>query len=206
MPTFIKYWQEGYEVVYGIRQKTQEVFFISFLRKLFYRAVNLLSDEKLPVDAGGFRLVDRKVVNELIKLDDYKPYFRGLITSIGFRQIGIPYTRRARPKGRSKSSIGYLFDFAINALISYSIAPMKICTCMGFGLASLSFFVALIYFILKLTVWKAQVPGVAGVILLILLFSGIQLFFLGVIGEYIGAIHSQVRKKHFVVIKEKINL
>lgn len=205
IPSFIKYWEQGYDVVYGVREKTRDLFVTSFMRKLFYRIVNALSDETLPLDAGGFRLIDRKIVDELTKLDDYKPYFRGLIASIGFKQIGIKYKRRARPKGTSKSSLGYMIDFAINAVISYSIAPMRLCTYIGLGLSTLSFLAALIYIILKFTVAGAQIPAVAGVIVLILLFSGVQLFFLGVIGEYIGAIHFQVRQKPFVIIKEKIN-
>ena len=205
IPTFIKHWEDGYDVVYGVREKTNDAFFLSFMRRAFYRIVNALSDEELPPDAGGFRLTSRRVADELIKLDDYKPYIRGLTASIGFKQIGVKYKRRARPKGRSKSSLRYLVDFATNAIISYSIAPMRLCTYIGLGIASLSFLTAVIYLILKLTVWRAQIPAVAGIIMLILIFSGIQLFFLGVIGEYIGAIHSQVRKKPFVIIQEKIN-
>ncbi len=205
IPTFVKYWEDGYDVVYGVREKTSDMFLISFMRKAFYRIVNALSGEKLPLDAGGFRLVSRKVVDELVKLDDHNPYIRGLIASIGFEQIGIPYARRARPKGASKSNLGYLIDFAINAVISYSIAPMRLCTYTGLGLSLLSFLTALIYIILKFTVAGAQIPAVAAVIIMVLLFSGVQLFFLGVIGEYVGAIHSQVRRKPSVIIKEKIN-
>lgn len=205
IPTFIKHWEDGYDVVYGERNKTRDTFLMSFMRKAFYRLVRAFSDEKLPLNAGDFRLVDRKVANELIRLDDYKPYIRGLISSIGFKQIGVKYVRRGRPKGISKSSFRYLIDFAINAIISYSIMPVRLCTYIGLGLASLSFLTALIYIFMKLTYWHAQIPGVAVVIILVLIFSGAQLFFLGIIGEYVGAIHSQVRKKPFVIIKEKIN-
>lgn len=205
IPNFIKHWEDGHDVVYGVREKTSDTFLLSFMRRAFYRIVNALSDEELPPNAGGFRLISRRVVDELIKLDDYKPYIRGLTASIGFKQIGVKYKRRARPKGTSKSSLSYLIDFATNAIISYSIVPMRLCTYIGLGVASLSFLTALIYLILKLTVWRAQIPAVAGIIMLILMFSGIQLFFLGIIGEYIGAIHSQVRKKPFVIVQEKIN-
>lgn len=205
IPEFISRWEEGFEVVYGIRTKTADNFLLSFLRRLYYKLINIFSGEKLPPNAGSFRLVDRKVVNELIKLDDFKPYTRGLITSVGFKQIGIEYQRRPRAKGASKSSFSYLIDFAINALISYSILPIRLCTYIGLGLAVFSFIAAFIYLILKLFIWPAQIPAVAGIIFLFLIFSGIQLFFLGVIGEYVGAIHAQVRKKPFVVIAEKIN-
>jgi polyisoprenyl-phosphate glycosyltransferase len=203
--TFIKYWEDGYDVVYGVRHKTHDNFLMRFMRKIFYRICSLLSDEPLPENAGGFRLVDRKVVNELIQLDDYKPYIRGLITSIGFKQIGVEYTRRPRPRGKSKSDLRYLIDFAINAFISYSIVPIRFCTYSGIILSALSFFTALGYALLKIFHPKIQAPGIATVIVLIFFFSGVQLFFLGVIGEYVGAIHSQVRKKPFVVVKEKVN-
>jgi glycosyltransferase involved in cell wall biosynthesis len=205
IPTFIQYWEDGYDVVYGIRRKTRDNFLMRFMRKIFYRICSLLADEPLPENAGGFRLVDRKVVNELIKLDDYKPYIRGLITSIGFKQIGIDYTRRPRQRGKSKSNLRYLTDFAINAFISYSIVPIRFCTYTGITLSALSSFTAVGYALLKIFHPKIQPPGIATVIVLIFFFAGIQLFFLGVIGEYVGAIHSQVRKKPFVVIKEKIN-
>lgn len=203
--SFIKYWEEGYDVVYGVRNKTQDNFLMLFMRKLFYRLADFLSDEPLPQNAGGFRLVDRKVVNELIKIDDYKPYMRGLISSIGFRQMGLNYERRARTRGRSKSNVGYLIDFAINTFISYSIVPIRFCTCTGIVLAAFSFLAAIGYAVVKFFCWDVQAPGGATIIVLILFFSGIQLFFLGIIGEYVGAIHSQVRKKPFVVIKERIN-
>src|SRR3989338_1514471 len=203
--TFIEYWEQGYDVIYGIRDKTKDPAWLLFMRKFFYRLVNAFANEELPKDAGDFRLVDRKVVQELIKLEDYKQYIRGLIASIGFKQKGVVYQRRARPAGKSKSSIGHLIDFAINAIISYSILPIRLCTYWGLGLAVLSFLSAIVYVILKLTVWEAQIPALAGVIVILLLFSGIQLFFIGVIGEYVCAIHAQVRKKPFVVIQEKIN-
>ncbi len=148
--TFIKYWEDGYDVVYGVRHKTPDNILLAFMRKTFYWLINCVSKEKLPLNAGDFRLIDRKVVNELLRVDDYRPYIRGLITSIGFRQIGISYARRPRPKGKSKSSIPYLIDFAINALVSYSTAPMRICTYIGLTLTFLSFFTAFAYLILKL--------------------------------------------------------
>jgi len=205
IPVFIKHWEDGYQVVYGERTRTHDNFLMLFMRRAFYRIVRFFSDEKLPLDAGGFRLIDRGVINELIKLDDYKPYIRGLISSIGFKQIGVKYVRGPRLKGHSKSSINYLIDFAINALVSYSVAPIRICTYIGLSLSLLSFTAAIACIVIKLAFWNIVISGLATVIILILLFFGVQLFFLGVIGEYIAAIHSQVRKKPFVVIHEKIN-
>jgi polyisoprenyl-phosphate glycosyltransferase len=206
IPVFLKKWEEGYDVVYGVRNKTSDNILMSFMRKLFYRLADSLSEEPLPLNAGVFRLVDRKIVNELIKLDDYKPYVRGLVTSIGFKQLGIEYVRKARPRGKSKSSLTYLIDYAINGFVSYSILPIRICTYLGVTLFLISFLLSLAYAFIRIFFGNIQPPGFASVITLVLFFSGIQLFFLGVIGEYVGAIHSQVRRKPFVVIKEKINI
>jgi len=202
---FIQKWEEGYQVAYGIRTQTKDNFLLRYCRKAFYRIISAFSGDKLPLNAGSFRLVDRKVVDELLKMDDFKPYTRGYMTLIGFKQIGIEYPRRSRPRGYSKSQLGYLIDFAINALINHSHLPIRFCTYLGLLLSGLSFVGALVYICLKLFVWPAQLPGLAAVIFLVLFFSGIQIFFLGIIGEYVGAIHSQVRRKPFVVIKEKIN-
>lgn len=207
IPTFIKHWEDGYELVYGVRQQTSDNYLLGVMRRIYYRLVNTMSDEDLPLYFGGFGLIDRKIVDEVIKVDDYKPYIRGLLATVGFRHKKINYVRGQRPSGKgvSKSNLGYLIDFAINGLISYSIKPIRIMTFLGLGLSSVSVISAIVYLILKIFYWKVTVPGITGVIFLVLFFSGIQLFFLGVIGEYVGAIHSQVRKKPFVVIREKIN-
>lgn len=204
--TFLKHWEEGYQVVYGYRPRTADNPLMLACRKLFYKIVAHLSDEPMPENFGGFCLLDRRVVDELNKIDDYKPYSRGLIASIGFKQLGIEYQRRARPKGKSKSRFGYLVDFAINAVVSYSIVPIRFCTYIGMFLSGMSFLAAIAYALLKILVWNFQAPGATTVVILIFFFSGIQLFFLGVLGEYVGAIHSQVRRKPFVVINEKINI
>ncbi|CAN5167889.1 glycosyltransferase family 2 protein [soil metagenome] len=205
IPTFLKYWEEGYQVVYGVRKKIGDNFFMSFLRRCFYRFIRFLSAEELPLNVGSFSLIDKKIINELKKINDYKPYVRGLILTAGYKHKSIEYTRGQRKKGFSKSNLGYLIDFTFNATISYSISPIRFCTYTGLTISCLSFVTAITYLILHLFFWKAVIPGVAGIIFLILLFSGLQLFFLGIIGEYIGAIHSQVRQKPFVIINEKIN-
>jgi len=207
IPTLLKHWEDGYELVMAVRTDTKDGWLLRHLRKLFYKIVSKISKEDLPQGFGSFSVIDKKIINELRKIDDYNPYARGLIAGMGFRQKLIKYKRRARPvgKGKSKTSLAYLVDFAINAIISYSILPIRLMTYIGLFLSSISFLGAIGYLMLKLFYWKVTIPGITGVIFLILFFSGIQLFFLGVIGEYIGAIHSQVRKKPFIVIREKIN-
>ncbi len=205
IPKFINYWENGYDLVYGIRKATADNILMRYMRRLFYRLVNFLSAEDIPENVGSYSLMDKKIVDIVKSVDDYKPYIRGIVLSLGFKQKGIVYTRGQRKKGKSKSSIGYLIDFTINAIISNSISPIRFCTYIGISLSVISITIAVVYMLLHIFFWKAVIPGVAVGIFLILIFSGIQLFFLGVIGEYIGAIHSQVRRKPFVVIKEKIN-
>ncbi|MCK5160338.1 MAG: glycosyltransferase family 2 protein [Candidatus Aureabacteria bacterium] len=203
--TFIKHWEDGYSAVYGVRNKSREVFLMALVRRIFYRLINSLSEDKPPLNSGGFRLVDRKIVDELVKIEDYRPYIRGLMASVGFNQIGVEYIRGTRPKGKSKSTFSFLIDFAINGIVSSSIAPVRLCTLTGIGLSVLSFLMGFIYLILKLSIYKTQISVAAGFIILMLLFLGIQLFFIGMVGEYVVAIHSQVRKKPYIIIKEKVN-
>jgi glycosyltransferase involved in cell wall biosynthesis len=205
IPTFIKHWENGYELVMGVRKATKDTWLMSVMRKLFYKIIHTASSENLPMNYGSYGLIDKKIINILKTIDDYNPYIRGLIATSGFKRITVEYSRRERKNKHSKTSLPYLFDFAINALISYSITPIRFCTYLGVGLSTLSLVTAAVYLFLKLFYWKVTVPGVSAAILLILFFSGIQLLFLGLIGEYIGAIHSQVRKKPFVIINEKIN-
>ncbi len=205
IPTFIKYWEKGYELVMGVRKVTKDSWLMSSMRKLFYKIIHAASSENLPMNYGSYGLIDKKIIDVLRTIDDYNPYIRGLIATMGFKRITVEYSRRDRKNKQSKTSLLYLFDFAINALVSYSVTPIRFTTYLGFGLSTLSLITAAIYLFLKLFYWKVTVPGVSAAILLILFFSGIQLLFLGLIGEYIGAIHSQVRKKPFVIIKEKVN-
>jgi len=205
IPAFIKKWEEGFDVVYGIRSKTHDVLVMFFMRKVFYRIVNVLSGGEFPLDSGSFRLVSRRVVDELIKMDDYKPYLRGMIAAIGFKQTGIEYTRRVRPKGRSKSHLGYLVDFAINAMISCPMVPVRLCTYTGLAVIFLSFITMIVLFVLKFIMAVPQISVMGFILAAVFLFFGFLYFFLGVIGEYVCAIHSQVRKRQFIIIQEKIN-
>ena len=182
---FIKYWETGYELVYGVRKETADNFFLAFARRSFYRIVNLLSTEKLPLYFGGFALIDRRIVNAVKNIDDYKPYLRGLITTVGFKHKQIEYKRLSRPKGKgkSKSDIGYLIDFTLNAIVSYSIAPMRICIFLGILISIGSFLWLLGYLFIQLLIFKNTIGGLVWTLVLIVFFSGIQLFFMGMIAS-----------------------
>lgn len=202
---FVELWEKGYDVAYGVYRAPSEAFTMRLGRRLYYWAVDQLSDTPLPRDFSGFSLSDRKVIDEVLKLDDYAPYYRGMIASIGFRQIAVPYERGLRQAGRSKHGFGFLMDFGINGLISHSLVPIRLATILGVTLSALSFLMALAYVVMKLVNWEFQAPGATTTIALVLFFSGIQLLFLGIIGEYVGAIHAQVRRKPFVIVRERIN-
>ena len=178
---------------------------MQFIRKLYYRLVTFLSKDELPNDAGDFRLVDRCVIKELKKVEDWNPYIRGLIATIGFEQCGISYHRKERKRGTSKASLLSLIDYGLNGLISHSIAPLRVCMAVGMTIAFLSIVGGIVYSILRVFVWKQFEPGMTTIIVLQFFFNGILLFFLGVLGEYIGSIHSQVRWRPLVVEAERIN-
>jgi polyisoprenyl-phosphate glycosyltransferase len=203
---FVRHWEEGYEVVYGIRANREEGFVMRAIRKSYYRLVSRFAGIEIPLDVGEFQLIDRVVLDALRQCDDYYPYIRGLIASCGFRAIGVPYTWRARKRGLSKNRLYHLTDQALNGLISFTNVPMRLCLFAGFILACLSLAVAFITFAVNLLFYRKLAPaGIPTLVVAIFFFSGVQLFFFGVLGEYISAIHFQVRKRPLVVERERVN-
>ncbi|MBL0311615.1 MAG: glycosyltransferase family 2 protein [Holophagaceae bacterium] len=202
---FLDLWEQGYEIVFGTYTNRSDSFLLRMLRSIYYWLVRKLADEALVENHSGFGIYDRKIVEELKKSDDFNPYLRGDIASLGFRQITEPYIREKRMAGVTSYNFGRYLDFAINAMVSYSLVPIRLATISGVLLSGLSLLMALAYVIIKLFNWSFQAPGATTVVVLVLFFSGIQLSFLGILGEYIGAIHAQVRRKPFVVIRRKIN-
>lgn len=202
---FLEKWEEGYDIVSGVYENQGDSWLFKRIRKLYYWLIQKIANEPLVRDFSGYALLSRRVVDELSTIVDYSPYTRGLIASTGFPQASVPYKRVGRERGRSSYNVALYAGTAINAIISHSIVPIRIATFAGLTLSTVSILMAFIYAIIKIVNWSFQAPGATTVVVLLLFFSGIQLFFLGVLGEYIGAIHSQVRSKPFVVIREKIN-
>jgi hypothetical protein len=160
----------------------------------------------VPVDAGEFQLIDRKVVDTLREFEDYYPYIRGMIATCGFRRVGVPYTWKARERGYSKARYYHLIDQALNAIISLSNVPMRLCMFFGFGIAMLSILIGFFGLIMNVIYYQQIAPvGIPTLIVAVFFFSGLQLFFFGVLGEYISAIHFQVRKRPLVIERERIN-
>jgi dolichol-phosphate mannosyltransferase len=203
---FLRFWEEGYNVVYGIRVTRNESFIMHSLRKIFYRMINFLSEENLPLDAGDFRLIDRKIIEELRKIEDNQPYIRGTIATLGYKQIGLPYKRDERKRGKSKFSLKHLVQLAIDGIVSHSIIPLRIATYTGLVISVFNFFAFICYFIAKLFLGAAWPAGFTTITLLLLLSIGLNAVFLGIIGEYLGRIYIQTRKRPLIIISEKINI
>lgn len=203
---FVRRWEEGFEVVYGVRSQREEGLIMRSVRHVYYRTVSRFSSFQIPPDVGEFQLIDRKVVDALRRCDDYYPYIRGMIASCGFRAIGVEYVWKARKKGFSKNRLYHLVDQGLNGIISFSRVPMRLCMLFGFVISALSICFAMFSLVWHL-VDKGAVapPGVPTLIVALFFFSGVQFFFLGVLGEYISAIHSQVRKRPLVVERQRIN-
>ncbi len=205
---FIKKWEEGFDIVYGIKKKREENFFLVMARNFYYRLVTKLSNEKIPPYVGEFQLIDKKIYKELLNFDDYYPYTRGLIATLSENSIGVEYVWKKRISGKSKMNILKLFDMAINGIISFSNFPIRVFTVFGILITLFSFVFILIQIFSHLFIdGRMSIPGISTLIVAVFFFSGIQLLFLGVVGEYVSAIHSQVRKsKKKVVERKKINL
>jgi len=205
LPEFVQKWRQGFEIVYGIRRNRPESFLLRNLRKLFYRIINRLADVRIPVDVGEYQLIDRLVLNAILQCDDYYPYIRGLIANCGFRSTGIPYNWRRRRKGLSKATWFLLIDQAINALVSFSNIPIRICLLAGLSISILSIIYSIVLLIWIVALPKVAPPGIPTLVVALFFFGGVQLFFLGLIGEYVTAIHSQVRRRPLVIEREVVN-
>jgi glycosyltransferase involved in cell wall biosynthesis len=206
IPEFVASWREGFEVVYGIRRWREEGRLLGTARKLYYRLVSRFAEVEIPVDVGEFQLVDRTIVEALRGFEDYYPYIRGMIASCGFRARGIAFTWRRRKKGVSKARLVGLIDQALNGLTSFSKLPVRLCTATGLVLSLLSISWALIGLAADLISRRRPAsPGLTTLILLVLFVGGLQLFFMGLIGEYVAATHFQVRRRPLVIERERIN-
>lgn len=205
IPEFVAKWEEGYPVVMGIKARSEESILFYSLRSIYYRALRRLSDTELIEHFTGFGLYDRRVVQVLRTLDDPYPYFRGLIADLGFRSAKIPFTQPLRRRGITKNNFYTLFDMAMLGFTSHSKLPLRLATFTGFICGVLSFLVGLFYLGYKLIYWDGFTVGLAPLVIGLFFFASIQLIFLGIVGEYVGAIHTQVQKRPLVVEAERIN-
>ncbi|HBY09368.1 MAG TPA: glycosyltransferase [Chloroflexi bacterium] len=205
IPDFLRQWEGGYKVVIGVKTKSQESGLFFLLRTLYYRFLRNLSEVELIEHYTGFGLYDRRVIQILRQLDDPYPYFRGLIADIGFPIARIEFTQPRRKRGISKNNFYTFYDIAMLGLTGYTKIPLRLATMLGFLSAGLSFLVGLIYLVYKLIDWQNFSLGLAPVVIGLFFLGSVQLIFLGIVGEYIGAIYTQVMHRPLVIEKERIN-
>jgi polyisoprenyl-phosphate glycosyltransferase len=205
MADFLQKWEEGYKIVIGIKDKSRESALMFFVRKTYYHLIGRLSEIDQIKGFTGFGLYDRKIIDIIRQFDDPYPYFRGQIAEIGFERAEITFTQPARQRGITKNNFYTLYDIAMLGITNHSKVPLRLATMVGFSVSLLSLVVAFCYFIAKLVLWNTFSMGMAPLIIGLFFFSSVQLFFIGIIGEYIGSIHTQVMKRPLVVEKERIN-
>jgi polyisoprenyl-phosphate glycosyltransferase len=203
--TFFEKWEEGYKTVVGTKKTSEESSFMFSIRKLYYNTVNRLSNIELIDNFTGFGLYDKEVINHLRKIEDPYPYFRGLVAEIGLKICKIPYDQPIRVRGITKNNFFTLYDLGMLGLISHSLVPLRIATMMGFLISVLSLLAAFIYFVLKVIFWNSFSLGLAPIVIGIFFFSSVQLFFVGILGEYLGSVHTYAKKRPLVIEKERIN-
>ena len=204
-PGFLEKFEEGYDVVYGVRRSRQEGVWINSMRRVFYWLIDALSEDQLPHQAGDFRLVSRRVINVMNDVDDSHPYLRGMIANFGFKQEGIPYDRSSRERGESKFTLLKLISLAIDGILYHSLVPLRVASLTALVMASITFLGLLFYFIGNILFGQDWPAGFATTTILLLLSITLNALFLGVIGEYLGRIYQQVKKQPLTIIEETID-
>jgi glycosyltransferase involved in cell wall biosynthesis len=203
---FIARWEEGYKVVVGVRAASAEKPPMRWVRALYYTVIERLSEVPQVRNFTGFGLYDREVIEQVREIDDPYPYFRGLICDLGYRRAEITYSQPARRHGATKNNLYTLYDLAMLGVTNHSKVPLRLATMAGFLLSIVAIGVSVIYLVMKLLFWQTFSFGLAPVLIGIYFFGAVQLLFIGVMGEYVGSIHTQVYHRPLVVEKERINL
>ena len=205
IPEFFKLWKSGYKVVFGVRKNRIENFFMKHIRTIYYRIIQKFAEGNIPINAGEFMLIDIKIVESLLATKDHEPYIRGMVANTGVNSIQVEYLMNSRKKGKSKTNLFNLLDTALNAFVGTSRIPARIALIFGFlfsiGSVSLLFIQQLISQFTKYT----QIDLISLNTSLIVFIGGTQIFFLGLIGEYVLSIHSQVRRYPEPFFIKKIN-
>jgi len=200
----IKKWKEGFDVVYGKRLKRKgETLFKKVTSKAYYRILKIMTTVNIPVDAGDFRLIDRKVCDALKQLPERNRYVRGLVSWVGFKQVAVEYNREERFAGETKYPLKKMIKFASDGITAFSYKPLKFATYLGVGMSMLSFISILIVIYQKIFT-GSTIAGWASLVAILLFFNGIILTMLGIIGEYIGRIYDEAKGRPQYIISEKI--
>lgn len=205
IPHFVDAWKEGYKVVLATKPVSQTNPLVHRLRKAYYRVLDGISDVSIVKDTTGFGLYDKVVLDKVREINDPYPYFRGLICELGYEVKTIPFNQPRRLRGISKNNFYSLYDTAMLGVVSHSLVPIRLASFVGFALGALSVLAALVFLVLKLLYWEYFPIGIAPIVIGMFLMFGILLFFIGILGEYIGSIHTSVQRRPIVVERERIN-
>ncbi|MDO8644140.1 MAG: glycosyltransferase family 2 protein [bacterium] len=202
---FLTQWEAGRKIVIGVKKKSQEFPLMFLIRKTFYKLIGSLSEVEQVSNFTGFGLYDKKFITVLRSIEDPYPYFRGLICDLGSDIARVEYEQPKRLHGKTKNRFYDLYDMAMLGITNHSKLPLRLATMLGFLVAMGSALTGLIYLIYKLLFWQDFSVGMAPLVIGFFFFAAVQLFFIGIIGEYIGSIHTQVLKRPLVVEKERVN-
>lgn len=202
---FVKKWEEGFKTVLAVKPESEESKMMFLARRSYYRLISRISEVPLVQNATGAGLFDRKVLDILRSIQDPYPYFRGLLCEIGFPIATVPFRQPRRTRGITKNNFYTLYDIGMLGITNHSKMPLRIMAMAGFALAILSLLTALGFLIAKLLFWNDFQLGMAPILIGIFFFGAVQCFFIGVLGEYVASIHTQVRKMPLVVEAERIN-
>jgi glycosyltransferase involved in cell wall biosynthesis len=205
IPQFVAKWEEGAKVVMAVKTGSDESLLMSGVRSLYYKIIARLSSVEIVQNATGFGLYDKAIIDVLRGIEDPYPYFRGLVSDIGYPITTIPFHRPGRKRGITSNNFYTLYDLAMLGITNHSKVPLRIATMAGFGMAAVSLLVAIGYLVAKLVFWYSFTVGIAPLIISLFFFSSVQLFFIGILGEYIGSIHTYVQKRPLVIESESIN-
>ena len=205
IPEFLAKWREGYRVVLGVKAASKESAAMFAIRRIGYVIIDWLSEVKQVRNSTGFGLFDRAFIDVLRRYPDPYPYFRGIVAELGFRYATIPYAQPKRVRGLSKNTLYTLYDLGIQGIVNHSKIPLRIATILGFVSSVVSLMAAAVYFVMKMLFWYNLPIGIAPLIIGLFCAASVQLFFLGVLGEYVGSIYTQVRNRPLVIEAERIN-
>jgi dolichol-phosphate mannosyltransferase len=202
---FVAKWMDGFDVVYGVRSERQgETAFKLWTAKLFYRLIGKLSDTEIPLDTGDFRLMGRRVVNALLAMPERDRFVRGMVSWLGFSQAAVPYSRAARAAGVTKFSLFKMLRFATDGIVSFSILPLRLATWVGFAASGIALLGILITVVERLIGVEGLVKGWASILVAILFIGGVQLICMGIIGEYVGRIYGESKRRPLYVVRERM--
>lgn len=203
---FIKKWESGFLIAVGVKPRSRETFAMAVTRKIYYQLIGRLADIQLIPNFTGFGLYDRSVIELVRDINDPYPYFRGLIAELGIRYATVEFVQPQRTRGFTKNNFYTLYDVAMLGLTSHSKFPLRVATMAGFALSGLSLLTSLLYLAAKLMFWDQFTIGTAPVLIALFFFAAVQLFFIGLVGEYVAAIHTQVAKRPLVIEHERVNM